>query len=871
MALAKGRWTIPVMVYGVLACLSSLQVTLASSSALIVTGLGGSSANTEEFGRLATDTRTALIARGFKADSVQILSGKVTRQAILHKLKDTSADHEFWLILYGHSGRSQNGQPAFQISGPRLTAGDLKTALDAIPARQFVLIGTNDSAGYLPILQNPRRTTVAAARDGEGDQPRFPAAWVAVLAKDPRADFRVIAARASAAVAAEYENLQLAQIEHGRLADPASGKILEPPFGVDLASAKDSPPSPPAPAGALLTASDIKIEIKDPNAEWEQQAATEQTKKIMAAARTAPNPEGYAALVLKQSVSFTVEDDRTTDESLFYRVYLVRDEAVGQWANLFLPQNPPSVTSQLRVARVIRPDGAATVFNPAKLPAATRPADGGESGSPMVYLPGARAGCVVEIGYRTRQLLDATLPHVSEYIPLQKSAPVADTDLEIRVPAKQPFRVVLKNNTTNAQTTTENGRTVYRWHLGPLSAAEQLPGDPPPQYWFVAAGISSLPSWDDFAAWYRRLAQGSDKIDDTVKKTAAELSKGAANRMEILRRDYEFVSALRYVAIELGVQAFRPRTPIEVLAKRFGDCKDKANLLVALLQCQGIDARFVLLNRGGITDTDFPSWQFNHAICHVPAAPSEGQPEALWLDATDSVTPFGSVPPGDYGRSGFIIRKDSSEFKTVGGNGPPAGIQDTWTLRQTSEGGWQGTFQRRAGGLAEDGIRRMFRELAPAQRRTAVYHLLAGLWPGGDFSKPSVSDVGSLPVPVEIRSSVTAPTGAFPAVHVPGLDLFSPPDRDRPLWINDGQPLVVTQTLELQFAGQAPALPAPPWTVQSAGQKFTVTWEKTAPDTLRRVARAELTKPIVASADYASLRRAIRDWSSNLALTIKSL
>ncbi len=132
-------------------------------------------------------------------------------------------------------------------------------------------------------------------------------------------------------------------------------------------------------------------------------------------------------------------------------------------------------------------------------------------------------------------------------------------------------------------------------------------------------GVSSLPSWDDFAAWYRRIANGSDAIDDTVRKTAKDLTATAKTREEKIQRLFEFVSAMRYVAVEMGVQGFRPRTPQQVLSNRFGDCKDKANLLIALLKSSGIEANFVLLNRGGATDVTFPSWQFNHAICLVPA------------------------------------------------------------------------------------------------------------------------------------------------------------------------------------------------------------------------------------------------------------
>jgi hypothetical protein len=110
----------------------------------------------------------------------------------------------------------------------------LKTALDALPGRQNIFIGTGNAGGFLPGLQNARRMVLAATRaEGEPDQPRFLPAWVKAFADQPQAPFAEIAARAAAAVDAFYANSNLAQSEHSQLADPVTGKILDAPFGVE--------------------------------------------------------------------------------------------------------------------------------------------------------------------------------------------------------------------------------------------------------------------------------------------------------------------------------------------------------------------------------------------------------------------------------------------------------------------------------------------------------------------------------------------------------------------------------------------------------------------------------------------------------------
>jgi hypothetical protein len=207
------------------------------SSALIVTGLSPSEEDATKFLALATETKRLLIARGFQESRVEILHDNVTRDLVLQDLQavGASTNDEFWLVLYGISGRSHRNQPAFQVSGPRLTAADLKLALAAIPARQFVFIATSNGGGFLPVLQDDRRTVLSATQEeGEPDQPRFPDVWLRIFGENPKAPIKVIAANTAAAVDTEYTEMHLAQSEHSRLADPVTGKILEPPFGVNL-------------------------------------------------------------------------------------------------------------------------------------------------------------------------------------------------------------------------------------------------------------------------------------------------------------------------------------------------------------------------------------------------------------------------------------------------------------------------------------------------------------------------------------------------------------------------------------------------------------------------------------------------------------
>jgi len=842
----------------------------AASSALIVTGLAASPEDTDEFQRLAGETKRLLVERGFPQENITTLSGRVSREAVLQALqaaKPSAKDDEFWLVLYGHSA-TVSDEPAFQISGPRLTASDLKTALEAIPARQYVFIGTNASGSFLTPLQSANRNVLTATKgQDEDDQPRFPDEWIEAFGENPKASFARIAARAAALTEDQYKTNSLAQTEHARLADATTGTILEPPFGVDL-SVKD-----PTAAHSNGTDDDGSVDLskltvkpRDPNAMWEKQPASDETRKIIAEAQKTPNPDGDAAIMLEQQIAFTVRADRMTERDVSYRVYVPREEAVADWANCFLPQSAPVVTTRLLQARLINPDGSSTVFNPAKVHESIDPNSGESSGESMIFLPDAHAGCVIEIAYRTLQMVDSTIPEVSESLPIQQSVPVLKTSLEVRVPEKPAFHVQLNGLTATPVESVENDRQVSHWDLGPIPSAAALPGDPPPQQWTVWLAVSSLPSWDHFAACYRRLARGSDVIDDSVRAMGKKLAEGAKTRMEKIQRDFEFVSALRYVAIEIGVQGFRPRTPAQVLANRYGDCKDKANLVAALLRSQGIDAHFVLLNRFSYTDVNFPSWQFNHAIAFVPAAAKDGQANDLWLDTTDSVTPFGSVPPGDYGRSGLIFSDDKVEFKTVKTDKSGVSeIRDDWTLRQDANGIWSGQVKRAGLGFADDGLRREYRGFAPVQRQARLFQAFNALWPLAEFSKVQVSDASVQGQPMQLQAEVTGDIARLPQIG-DGVQLaLAAPTRNRPLLLNDGQPMRFTQTITLHYDHATPKeLPAP-FHTEAAGEQLSVEWTRVDEHTCRRTASLDLAQGLVSTADYAALRRALHDWNTSLA------
>jgi len=845
----------------------------AAPNALIVIGSTGDSTIASDLTTAAAGVRDSLIKRGFDANFIEIMGGtsggKVNRDMVLAALKkreSLTGTDEFWLVLLGFSGRTADGDHAFQVSGPRVTEADLKAALGAIPAQQFVFIGTSDSGGFVPGLTQANRTVLSATKEeGEIDLPRFPESWAAALKENPKAGWKEIAARAAELNDKVYTSQSLAVGDHARLGDPATGKVLEAPFGVDTTA---KPAQKPQSDGsmALINASDIKVDIRKPNAEWEKHEATPETKKLIADARAVPNPDGFNAIVLEQRLGYRVGEDRSAEDFVMQRVFIEKEDGVERWANFTFPQDPPAVTTKLEAARIIQPDGSSTVFNPAKLPPATSVTSEMGNALTTVFMPDAHAGCLIEIAYRTRHLLDVGQPDFSEGMPVQLDVPVLLTELQLQVPEKSQLHFKLRNSDAKPTDVTTNGARTISWKLENLPAFESLPFDPPARDFVISLDISSLNSWDEFASWYRRLARGSDLQDDAVKAKAAELAEGAKTRMDKIKRAYEFVSALRYVAIEFGVNGIRPRTPAIVLQNRYGDCKDKANLLNALLTDMGIQGKFVVLNRFSSTDVDFPSWQFNHAIAYVPKAPEAGQPEDLWLDTTDSTAPFPTLSPGDIGRNALVFDKDSVKFMTVTSQDKEiTEVKEDWIFKSNTAGHMQGTLQKAWMGLAEYDVRSMVRGRSPRQRDFILQTELTRQLPNADFTKLNLTPADDLSIPMKLEAEFSASSDQS---HPPrtGFDIatyFPTPERNRPLLINNGQKMHLIQTVNLLGKGKGPIDPPAPFDQKVAGIEAKIAWQQKGDDYVRT---AELTvdQPLVASTDYVAVRKMLRDWTEQL-------
>ncbi|MFT3706052.1 MAG: DUF3857 domain-containing protein [Archangium sp.] len=223
--------------------------------------------------------------------------------------------------------------------------------------------------------------------------------------------------------------------------------------------------------------------------------------------------------------------------------------------------------------------------------------------------------------------------------------------------------------------------------VDPIHFELSVPFDEPQVPW---VSFSDWKDWSEVAQWASRIF----KTELNGPRFRAELE-----RLKQLPEDRRLEAAVRfvqddvrYVGVELGAHSHRPHSVEWVLERGFGDCKDKAQLLAALLRGLGVDAAPMLVDTdmGGMLPKRIASHAaFDHAI--VKASLAAGP---RFIDATEThrrgkllgltPPPFRWGLPVDAKSTGLvempIVKPDVAtyEFKqtwTEGGDGVPASLE----------------------------------------------------------------------------------------------------------------------------------------------------------------------------------------------------
>ena len=213
---------------------------------------------------------------------------------------------------------------------------------------------------------------------------------------------------------------------------------------------------------------------------------------------------------------------------------------------------------------------------------------------------------------------------------MEWSHPIIKSTYEVTAPASRPLRKIairnpLGNIATNL-TKLADGSLVHTFTV--TNSAQAFPEpDMPPLYTQVQnVRVSTAADWPEISKWYwnlcaPHLAKTNAAMIAKVRELTAPSTQTLTNSpSQTLKSIFKFVSQeVRYMGLTMEDTSpgYAPHDVDITFDNRYGVCRDKAGLLVAMLRLAGFKAFPVLIHVGAKLDPEVPQPFFNHAIVAV--------------------------------------------------------------------------------------------------------------------------------------------------------------------------------------------------------------------------------------------------------------
>ena len=784
-----------------------------------------------------------------------------TRTNVLDLSQKFSKTNPIVFILWGHGGK-QGSTPVFHVRGPRITPADLKAVAEGLPeVESRWMLMFRGSGAFARQVAGPNRFVVSSERDTMfTSDPMGMPLLLKIVRGSPEAPFERVAEEFGRATAAWYQERNLARTEeptfwNGR-ANPRLLITSSNENSFASARPEETPESQPSAKPDAITSNLPPI--------WEG------IRRV--------DPKNYAdadAVLLKRRVSFTLASNPALASEQEEFIQILNPEG-KRFGDFDISYSPPFEEVNFLDCEVLNSEGKLARLDPeAVREGRDESVAEYQFGRRKIFsLPAVASGAVLHVRYRT-QWKDFPLPHVSLEIPLAKEMPVRDSIIEVSVPKESPFHFAFEHLPTDgehllhepkeaASRTAHESRitnhesritdplikqstygTTYTWQFSELLAQRHEILGPPGHRPRLL--VSTFADWPAFAGWYARISQLADEVTPEIETKAKELARDAKSDRDKVLALYNYVARLRYVAVPLGINSFRPHAAANVLKNQYGDCKDKANLLNALLRALNLQANLVLVPRFGQAHDAIPGLAFNHAISQVKLGA-----QALWVDTTDEVCRFGMLPPGDAGRKVLVIDGQTSTLSQL--PVPPA---DEHELKLRGEVNCQnfrealpGTLNATARGFPDYELRAAAREVK--EHEASLPLLEAGFRPAaGSFAleQQNATAVSALDEDFSWKAdgSWIGLASASSGQGILRAPFFLPKQwslalhrRQGPLFLNEGYPLSLDEEFSFAMPAGGPCTLPEPKENKAGPLSWKVEWTNSAPGKLSARFTAEL-------------------------------
>ena len=321
----------------------------------------------------------------------------------------------------------------------------------------------------------------------------------------------------------------------------------------------------------------------------------------------------------------------------------------------------------------------------------------------------------------------------------------------------------------------------WRWELKDIPALDLRDISAHPAWGALAARMSvqwgdaavegADNQWKAIGEWVTTLEADRPTPSPEITSYTQTLIAGAPDFYTKLSRITDSIQKnIRYFVVERGIGGFQANHAADIFRNRYGDCKDKTTLLIAMLRVAGIDAYYVPVDdKRGIVDPDDPSLYGNHMITAIEIPADVKDPRLLAVvkardgkrylifDPTNERTPVGNLPSYEQGSYGTLAAGPASQVIALPVLPPDAnGTERKGAFTLAPDGTLKGLVDTHHSGPEGADIRMLLKYSDEKERRESLETEISHDVPGVVLDSFQFVQPQELDRPLEVHYKLTA-------------------------------------------------------------------------------------------------------------------
>lgn len=374
----------------------------------------------------------------------------------------------------------------------------------------------------------------------------------------------------------------------------------------------------------------------------------EEAGKLLESAPKAGDYPRASALILFDQAIDQVFEDGSSSQLVHQVVKILNQKGISQYSQITVPRLN---TLKLEKALTISPEGEereATDIRPG-----------------IISLPALEEGSVVEWKYTVDRQSGGWLDrHYYQTFYFQDRNPILKSQYVLALPPEKKFRLFRRGEEIIYRREIVGDIPVHIWESENNRQIQDEYHRPPQRDLAALVSVSTIISWDELAQWQNSLIKDQFEIDSAIRDKLGQLTEGLTTKEEKIKAVYDYIiGEIRYLNLSRGIFGKKPHRAVNIFSLQYGDCKDKATLMIAMLKELGITAHYagIRVRSSGKIFRRVPCPQTNHILVYIPKQPEIA--EGFFLDGTAQYLNFPHLPADDQGVEAIVLLGDDYHYR----------------------------------------------------------------------------------------------------------------------------------------------------------------------------------------------------------------